>query len=77
MAAAFNLTAQINLQGPTNLKPIVSKIKKDLGSIKTTIDLDIKPTAAKNIASINTKLKELSKLASNANSSVKGLNSSF
>jgi hypothetical protein len=33
MAKAFNLTAQINLQGPTNLKPVVSNLKKQLSGI--------------------------------------------
>lgn len=77
MAAAFNLTAQLNLQGPTNLKPIVSKIKKELGSIKTTVDIDIKSTSIKNITAISSKLNTLSKSAQNANTSVLNLNQSL
>lgn len=77
MAAAFNLTAQLNLQGPNNLKPIVSKIKKELGSIKTTVNIDIKSTSVKNITAISSKLNTLSKSAQNANTSVLNLNQSL
>lgn len=77
MAAAFNLTAQINLQGPGNLKPIVSKIKKELGSIKTKLDLDVKPGTAKNIGQITRSLNTLSKAAVNANNSISSLNGSL
>jgi len=34
MAKGFNLTAQINLRGPGNLKPIVAEIKREIGSMK-------------------------------------------
>ena len=34
MASAFNLTAQINIAGPANIKPVVGKIQKQLKGIK-------------------------------------------
>lgn len=77
MASAFNLTAQINLQGPTNLKPVVSKIKKELGNIKANVNIEIKANSAKNLATINSRLKELSKSAKEANFNIKTLNTSL
>ena len=70
MATAFNLTAQINLQGPSNIKPIVSKIQRDLSSNKFKLNLDVGNTAGKNITSITTRLNSLSRAATKANSSV-------
>ena len=50
---AFNLTAQLNLAGPNNLRPTVAKIKRELGTIKTDLKLGIDKNAAKNIKNIN------------------------
>lgn len=77
MAAAFNLTAQINLQGPNNLKPIVSKIKKELGNIKASVNLDIKGSSIKNLTAATSKLNNLTKAATNANASIVTLNQSL
>ncbi|NDB61517.1 phage tail tape measure protein, partial [bacterium] len=74
MAKPFNLTVAVNLQGPNNLKPIVSKIKKEIGSIKTSIDLDIKTSSVKNLTAVTSKLKELSSVAVSTNASVSALN---
>ena len=77
MAAAFNLTAQINLRGPANIKPIVSKIQKDINNAKIKLNLDVNQNAAKNITSITTRLNSLTKAANNANSSITNLNTSL
>jgi hypothetical protein len=57
MAAGFNLTAQLNLKGPTNVSAIVADIKKQLGSINASVNLTVAPAAAKNIAQLNTALQ--------------------
>ena len=73
MASAFNLTAQINLAGPANIKPVVGQIQKGLKGIKANVDINIdKRTAAqlrainKNITSLNASLKNLNQAASQA-----------
>lgn len=38
--STFNLTAQINLQGPKNTKQIANNIKKELGSITASVSLN-------------------------------------
>ena len=41
MANAFNLTAQLNLQGPSNVKSVVAGIKKELQGVKLDLNLKI------------------------------------
>jgi len=77
MAAAFNLTAQINLRGPANIKPIVSKIQKDINNAKIKLNLDVNQNAAKSITSITTRLNNLSKAAISANTNISNLNISL
>ena len=77
MAKGFNLTAQINLKGPNNLKPIVADIKRQLGSaeLKITPKLDIR--ASKSISSINTRLKTMNSLLASAKSNTDTLSAAF
>lgn len=77
MAKAFNLTAQLNLQGPNNLKPIISKIESALGKIKANINVDVKDTSIKNLKAITTNMQALSQAASLARTNVDSLNSSL
>src|SRR6056300_325819 len=77
MAAAFNLTAQINLRGPTNTRAIASQMRKQLSGIKVKVDLDLKGAAAKNVANINKQLQSLSRNAALANKNVTQLNQSI
>jgi len=73
MAQPFNLTAQINLRGPTNTRAIASQIRKQLSGIKVKVDLDIKGAEAKNIANINKQIKALSTNAKAASKDVANL----
>jgi len=58
--AAFNLTAQLNLVGPTNIRQIVGDIRKQLGTIKGTINVGIDPQSAKAIAQAQSQAAQLS-----------------
>ena len=53
MAAAFNLTAQLNLQGPTNVGAIVTNIKKQLNNISANVNVKVSPGTSQNIAALN------------------------
>ena len=57
--ASFDITAQINLRGPTNVKKIAADIRKQLGAIKTNVDLKIDPSTAKNVSALNSNFKQL------------------
>jgi TP901 family phage tail tape measure protein len=70
MAKQFNLTAQLNIAGPNNLKPVISKIKTELNNIKLNLKLDVPTGAAKNVSTITKKLNELSAASIRANGNV-------
>lgn len=74
MAQPFNLTAQINLRGPTNTRAVASQIRKQLSGIKVKVDLDLKGANAKNIAGMNKQLQLLSRNARMANKDLNNLN---
>ena len=59
MAKGFNLTATINLQGPSNIKQVVNNINKQLGSINANVNLNISAKAAQSIANVNKNLQTL------------------
>ena len=78
MANAFNLTAQLNLQGPANIKPVVNKIKSQLASA-SQIDVKLKLSggAEKSVENVTTKLKAMNTVLAQSQSSVGKLNASF
>ena len=84
MAAAFNLTAQLNLKGPTNIGSITSSIKKQLGTITANVDLKINATSIQKISQLNAGLQQLNKTlsattvsATSASAAIKGLAQAF
>ena len=56
MAQGFNLTAQLNLRGPTNTRQIVADIRRQLGSINANVNVAISAAATRNINQINGQL---------------------
>lgn len=77
MAKAFNLTAQLNLTGPNNLKPIVSKIKKELGSIKVDAKFDIDTKASKAITDVKNRLSSMNAVLVTAKKNTNDLNTAL
>ena len=75
--ASFDITAQINLRGPTNVKKIAADIRKQLGSIKTNIDLKIDPNTAKNVSTLNSNFKQLDATLRKVNGSAKNVAASL
>lgn len=80
MAAAFNLTAQLNLQGPTNVGAIVNNIKKQLNNISANVNVKVSPGTSQNIAalnaafaSFNTTLATTATNSNNAANAIRGL----
>ena len=61
MANAFNLTAQLNLRGPSNLKPVIKNIKSQLGNINANVNLTVAKNSSTNIGKLNAGLKALNK----------------
>ena len=77
MATAFNLTAQINLQGPANLKQTVSKIKKEFAGIDTNINVKIDKRAEKSVQNVTARLRTMSSVIAQVNKNTKDLNVSL
>ena len=73
MAQSFNLTARINLKGPYNLRPIVSKIKKDIKAIKPELKFKLDRSAASSVKKVTSEIKKLDSAAKSANKSVGSL----
>ena len=59
MARGFNLTAQLNLRGPSNIKTVVADIRREIGTIDANINLKFDPKVTGNISSLNSALKSL------------------
>lgn len=59
MAQAFNLTAQLNLRGPSNIKTIVADIKRQLGTVQGTVNFTIDPRTTRNVSQLESALRNL------------------
>ena len=51
MAQGFNLTAEINLRGPSNIRAVAADIRRQLGSVSVTINPTINRSSIRTIAS--------------------------
>ena len=69
--AGFNLTAQLQLQAPTNTNQVVSNIKKQLSGITANVQVKGDP---RSLAQINKQMQNVSKSASASSKSVSNLN---
>jgi TP901 family phage tail tape measure protein len=67
MAKPFNLTAQLNLVGPTNLRPVVNNLRKQLSGINTNVTVNISRGASRNVRLLNTQVQGLTKSLQQAN----------
>jgi TP901 family phage tail tape measure protein len=61
MAQGFNLTAQLNLRGPTNTRQVVADIRRQLGSINANVNVAINAATTRNINQINGQLNVLNR----------------
>jgi TP901 family phage tail tape measure protein len=68
-ANGFNLTAQINLRGPSNIGVVVADIKKQIGSINANLNVTISANAAKNVTQLNNGLQALNQTFKNVQAS--------
>jgi hypothetical protein len=77
MSKSFNLTAELNLRGPANIKTIVGDIKRELGTVSTDIKLQIDKKSTNTIDSITKKLSTMNKVLSTSVSNTNNLNVSL
>ena len=77
MANAFNLTAQLNLRGPSNIRPIIGQMRKELGSLNADIKFSIDKGAVKSVDAIRGKVDGLNAALVAAKSNAKDLTAIF
>jgi len=73
--ASFNLTAEINLRGPSNLSKIAGDIRRELSSIKTDLNLKISNQSSKSIDNVTNSIRQLNEAIIQAQSNASGLSS--
>ncbi len=74
MASAFNLTAQINLRGPTNLRPIIAQIKRELGTINADVKVNVDSRSAKSIDNITARLRVMNSVLTETRNHTQAVN---
>ena len=74
MANAFNLTAQLQLQAPTNTSQVANQISKDLNGI--TVDVQVKANP-RQMAAANSQMQGLSKATQQSANNMGNLNRSL
>ena len=84
MAKSFNLTANLVLQGPQNIQPVVASIRRQIGSINASVNLKFDPKSIRNasaltsnIQALSTSINQLTASATSAQSAITALNASF
>ena len=61
MAKGFNLTAEINLRGPSNIRQVVSGIRKQLQGVNTSLNININKKNIQGISQANSRLAAVNK----------------
>jgi hypothetical protein len=79
MAKGFNLTAELNLRGPANIKPVIANLRRQLSNINVDVGVKVSQKSLRDIASMQQSLaalnSTLSKTQSLASSTASSLNS--
>ena len=74
MANKFNLTAELNLRGPANIKTVVAGIRRELNTVTADVKLKIDPAASRNISTITSKLTAMNNVLVSAKNNTDSLN---
>jgi len=70
MAKGYNLTVQINLQGPKNLNSVVGNINKQLNNVTANVKVKVPPKVAQQLNTLNRNMRSVSKNAQTATNSM-------
>lgn len=60
MATPFNLVAQLQLSGPTNLGPVVRRVQAALNNVSANVNITLGRGAISNLTKANVQLKDMS-----------------
>ena len=70
MAQKFNIVAQLQLQGPSNLNRVVSQIQSKLQNVNAQVNFQINKNAAQNVQAASNAANNLSKSSAAATKQV-------
>lgn len=73
--AAFNLTAELNLRGPSNINQVVGNIRRQLSTL--TLDLNINPNTSRGVQAVTANIRTLSTALRDAQSNAAALSSTL
>jgi hypothetical protein len=77
MARAFNLTAELNLRGPSNVRLIVADIRRQLGSITADVDIRVNPATSRNLGALNSTLANLNQTLTRTQTNANAVTAAF
>jgi TP901 family phage tail tape measure protein len=73
--AAFNLTAELNLRGPSNINQVVGNIRRQLSTL--TLDLNINPNTSRGVQAVTANIRTLSTALRDAQSNAAALSTTL
>lgn len=59
MSRSFNLTAELNLRGPSNIRPIIADIRRQLSGITANVNVTVNNNTARNIGNLQQSVTRL------------------
>ena len=77
MSRAFNLTAELNLRGPSNVRLIVADIRRQLGSITADVDVRVNPATSRNLGALNSTLANLNQTLTRTQTNANAVTAAF
>jgi hypothetical protein len=77
MAQSFNLTAQINLQAPSNLKTVVAQIRREFATVSADIKVNISSQSAKSIDNVRSRIDAMNASLIQARNNTNALDASL
>lgn len=75
--AGFNLTAEINLRGPSNIRQVAANIRKQLQGITTDVNVKLNPQTNKQIVTVNKSFQQFNKTLQQTNSLARATSNSL
>lgn len=73
--AAFNLTAELNLRGPSNLNQVVSNIRRQLSTV--SLNLNINPNTSRGIQTVTNNVRTLNTVLRDAQTNATALSNTL
>ena len=59
MSRSFNLTAELNLRGPSNIRPIIAGIRRQLSGITADVNINVNNNTTRNVNNLQQSINRL------------------